>query len=138
MSLTTTQLETLTPQQVAVLHALATGTPVSQAANDAGIHRSTIHNWSRQIPAFAEALSTLREEHAELVHESFRAMADSAAQVVDQSLYNSSPALRLRAALAVLRHVASASRPVNHHTGKRSTRQNSTEFDTSTEIVPAS
>ncbi len=48
-----TQFDTLTPIQVQVLNSLVTGRSISAAAREAGVHRTTVHLWTRTLPDFA-------------------------------------------------------------------------------------
>ena len=47
-----TLFDTLTAVQQQVLQALVAGESISAAANQAGIHRSTIHLWTQKHPDF--------------------------------------------------------------------------------------
>lgn len=52
----------LPPKQVRALEALATGYTVSDAAKDAGVHRSTVHTWLKNNPEFVQQLALYEEE----------------------------------------------------------------------------
>ena len=68
----------LSPAQTQVIVALAQGRTVSDAARDAGIHRSTIYNWFRHQPTFQAAFEDARREYVETVHEGMRELASYA------------------------------------------------------------
>ena len=59
-----TQFDTLTPIQVQVLQSLVAGLSVTAAAKEAGIHRTTVHLWTRTLPDFVRAYLTLRQQRA--------------------------------------------------------------------------
>ena len=42
-----TQFDTLTPIQIQVLQSLVAGLSISAAAREAGVHRTTVHFWTR-------------------------------------------------------------------------------------------
>ena len=54
----------LTPAQAKVIKSLARGQTVTAAAEDAGVHRTTIHHWIRTEPAFKIAVETAQSEYA--------------------------------------------------------------------------
>ncbi len=94
----------LTPVQAQVVQALAAGRSVSAAARGAQLHRSTIHNWLKDQPAFAAAVKTARESYRLELGDDLLDLAGDALQTL-RSLISSPdtpPAVRLRAALAVL------------------------------------
>jgi hypothetical protein len=89
--------------QTKAIAALATGCNISSAACLVGVHRSTIHDWLTQ-PDFQSALAEARQEFLDLYQDQLLAIANLAIDTIRQTLENIelSPALRLRAALAVL------------------------------------
>jgi hypothetical protein len=93
---------TLTPIQQDVLNLLATGSSLTDAATGAGVHRNTIMNWRRTIPAFTTLLDQATRDRAQLIQD---ALAPKAIEVLEAILYNeaASPSVRLRAALSVLK-----------------------------------
>ncbi|MDX1985033.1 MAG: SEC-C domain-containing protein [Bryobacteraceae bacterium] len=97
----------LSPQQRIAIHALATGSDVTTAAAQAGIHRTTLHTWTRTLPAFRAALRQAHANHAEALQDQLRNMSNSATAVLKGILENekASESVRLRAALAVIRAV---------------------------------
>jgi len=49
---------TLTPLQNQVINLLAQGCTITEASGRTGIHRNTIGNWRRAVPAFAANSNT--------------------------------------------------------------------------------
>jgi transposase-like protein len=98
----------LTPQQHHVLSLLAEGHSIIDAAEAVGIHRNTIRNWRRCVPAFAREIEFAVREQALVWHEQAIQLAPLAAKTLSDILNDStaSPALRLRASLAVLKVAA--------------------------------
>ncbi len=90
--------------QAKVIAALAQGQTVTAAAEDAGIHRTTIHHWMRSEPAFKVAVRTAQAEYAEDLNDGMRELAARALQTLHHLLNdpNTPPAIRLKTALAVL------------------------------------
>ncbi len=95
----------LTFAQELVIDMLSTGASVAAAAEAAGVHRNTIANWRRTVPAFTRDLASAQydrclhfrsrmQEHAEL------ALSTVAEILVDPK---TSPSIRLKAALAILK-----------------------------------
>jgi transposase-like protein len=99
---------TLTPDQHHVLSLLAEGLSITAAAEAVGIHRNTIRNWRRAVPAFAREIEFAVREQALVWHEQALNLAPKAAAVLEEILNNpdASPSIRLRAALAVLKMAA--------------------------------
>jgi hypothetical protein len=98
----------LTPDQHHVLTLLAEGHSLSGAAEAVGIHRNTIRNWRRSVPAFAREIEFAVREQALVWHEQALNLAPKAAAVLEEILNDPAAAasLRLRAALAVLKMAA--------------------------------
>ena len=96
---------TLTPKQHHVLALLANGHSLSQAAQAIGVHRNTICNWRRATPAFAREIEFAMREQALVWHDQAVELAPRASQVLSDILDNpdTAPALKLRAALAILK-----------------------------------
>jgi hypothetical protein len=95
---------TLTPAQHRVLSLLAQGTSISAAAAAAGIHRNTVANWRRAIPAFAREFELAARERALFWHDQASALAQKAIDVLSSILNDetAAPSLRFRAALKVI------------------------------------
>ena len=98
----------LTPAQHKVLALLADGRSIIDAAAAAGVHRNTVRNWRRALPAFAREAEWAAREQALAWHDCMVHLAPHAAHVLHHLLHDDStaPALRLRAALAVLKAAA--------------------------------
>jgi hypothetical protein len=93
----------LSPKQIEVTYALAAGQSLTAAAEAAGIHRSTIHEWRAQ-PAFRSALQSARDARADSIREDTLDMAALATSALRTLLTDpeTPPAVRLKAALSVL------------------------------------
>ncbi len=93
----------LSLSQAKAISALATGRNISSAALLVGVHRSTIHDWLTH-PVFQSALAESQQEFLDLYQDQLLAIANLAIDTIRQLLENAelSPALRLRAALAVI------------------------------------
>ena len=92
-----------------VLQALVAGQSISAAANAVGIHRSTVHNWTRQNPAFARALLEAHHHRAERMLDELGDLADLAIDTFRQLLSDEkAPAsVRLKAAMEIAKLVES-------------------------------
>jgi len=103
----------LTAAQQNVLNHLAAGKSIAETADLCGVHRNTIANWRRDIPAFTAQLDQAVRERAFL----FQELVPQAIEVVRTILHNEavSPSIRLRAALAVLKM---APQPQPQHTAE--------------------
>jgi hypothetical protein len=94
----------LSPAQAQVIAALAQGRTITAAAIEAGLHRSTIHNWLRDEPDFKTAMQQACAEYAAILNDGMRDLAARALETVRNLLDDpeTPPAIRLKAALAVL------------------------------------
>jgi transposase-like protein len=94
----------LTPVQVQVVASLAQGHTVTRAATAAGIHRTTIHNWVRDSTEFHTALEEARRQFTASVADQLNELSAVALRTLRALLESpdTPPAIRLRAALAVL------------------------------------
>lgn len=94
----------LSPAQVQVAAALATGATITSAAESAGLHRSTVHNWLHDSPTFAAAVETAREDFAASIRDRLRDLSALAIQTLEDVMRNpeASASARIKAALAVL------------------------------------
>ena len=95
----------LTPVQSQVLAALAEGTTVTEAARQAGIHRSAIYNWLPNVPALGDLLDTAAQVRTIAIWDQLLELTDLALDTIRHFVTdeNTAPALRLRAALALTR-----------------------------------
>ena len=96
--------KTLSPAQAQVIAALAQGRTITDAARDAGLHRTTIHTWFRDQPAFKTALEDAQREYVSALQDGMRDLAARAVETLRSLLDDSKtpPAVRLRTALAIL------------------------------------
>jgi DNA-binding transcriptional MerR regulator len=94
----------LSPVQAQVIATLAQGRTVTEAARDAGIHRTTIHHWFRNEPLFKTAFQEAQREYNETLHDGMRALAARAVDAIHKLLDdpNTPPAVRLRTSLTIL------------------------------------
>lgn len=111
-SLDSTVLDGLTPIQQEVLKALVEGLSITEAAARGGVHRSTVHLWTRNIPAFAQALLALRQDRAERIVDELGGLADLAISTFRRILNDeSAPAsVQLKAAMEIAK-IAEKQRP---------------------------
>jgi transposase-like protein len=95
---------TLTPKQIEVIEALASGASVTDAARRAGVDRSTVYLWMRDDDNFEAELSLARRECADTMRARLRELAEDAVKAVRELMTGTdvSAAVRLRAALSVL------------------------------------
>ena len=102
-----TDLNALTAVQQQVLQALVAGTSITAASQDAGVHRTSVHLWTRQHPHFARALLTARQDKADRMLDELGDLADLALNTFRQILTDeqASPATRLKAAMEVVKLV---------------------------------
>jgi len=93
----------LSTVQLEAVAALASGHTIATAAGQTGVHRATVHNWLK-IPAFSAALDQARQDHALEIQAKLCQTVDLAIDTIRHILTdpNASPAVKLRAALAVL------------------------------------
>ena len=94
----------LTPAQAGVAIALGFGLNHSAVAAEFDIHRSTIHNWMK-TPEFALAVQTAQTEFETQFRAELAMLTRRALETVHEILNDpeASPAVRLKAALAVLK-----------------------------------
>src|SRR6266704_3614143 len=94
----------LSPVQAPVIASLAQGRTITDASHDAGLHRTTIHQWFRTEPMFKTAFEAAQREYVETLHDGMRDLAARAVETLRNLLDdpNTPPAVRLRTALAVL------------------------------------
>jgi hypothetical protein len=99
---------TLTLQQQRVITLLAAGQSITQAAEAENLHRNTIANWRRTVPAFARELEFAQREQRQYWHEQATRLAPLAIQAIEDCLTNpkSSPSLRFRAATLIMKLLA--------------------------------
>jgi SEC-C motif len=95
---------TVSPAQAQVIAALAQGRTITDAAHDAGLHRTTIHHWFRTEPVFTTAFRQAQREYVETLQDGMRDLAARAVETLRDLLDDpkTPPAVRLRTALAIL------------------------------------
>jgi transposase-like protein len=93
------------PIQEQVIAHLSTGLSFTAAADAAGVHRNTILNWRREIPAFAAAFEQAAHEQARACQEEALEAVPLATQTILAILNDptASPSIRLRAAGMILK-----------------------------------
>jgi hypothetical protein len=94
----------LSPVQAQVIAALAQGRTATDAARDAGIHRTTIHHWFRTDPLFKSSFQEAQREYVETLQDGMRDLAARAVETLRNLLDDpkTPPSVRLRTALAIL------------------------------------
>lgn len=95
---------TLSSVQAQVIAALTSGSTMTAAAQSAGVHRSTIYNWIQTQSAFCQALKDAGTAVYGRLRDQLHELSDVALRSIRQLLEDPAtpPAVRLRAALAVL------------------------------------
>ena len=94
----------LSPQQISAVVDLILGSTVTEAAKKAKVDRTTVHRWLSSDALFVATLNQLKQEALDATRNRIRAAADVAAETVLDMIEGADvhPAIRLRAALAVL------------------------------------
>ncbi len=105
--------EALSPQQLQIIHALSDGMSSTDAAAQAGVHRNTIANWRRNSLFFREALADAQYDRALLFRDKTEEKLDLALKTLESILRdpNSSPSVRLKAALFILEKAITPPQP---------------------------
>jgi transposase-like protein len=95
---------TLSPKQIQVIEALASGASVVDAARKAGVDRSTIYLWMKNDGYFGAELNVARRECVDTMRARLRELSEEAVKTVRELMTGTdvSAAVRLRAALSVL------------------------------------
>jgi transposase-like protein len=103
----------LSSQQLTVISALSSGATMTDAAEEAGVHRNTIANWRRNFLPFEHALAHAQYDRALLFREKAEALADLAIQTIQAILVDpkASAGVRLKAALAILQTASTPPEP---------------------------
>jgi hypothetical protein len=92
--------EGLSAAQATALDCLMLGATVTDAAQAAGVDRTTVHRW-RSEPVFAAAFNSRLEELRAAAHARLERIAECAARTVEEAVASGD----VKAALAVLRGV---------------------------------
>ena len=97
----------LTAAQEYVLAHIANGATHTAAAESAGVHRNTVHNWLNS-PVFCQALAQAQYENACHLHDQTKALAKTAIGALHALVTNTDTrdSARLKAALAILDSVS--------------------------------
>jgi transposase-like protein len=97
-------LSSLSPAQAKIVLALAQGATISKAAQNAGVHRSTVHDWLKNNEQFSAALRHARQEYVTTLRDELKELSGMALSTLRSLLEDSAaPAsVRLRCALALL------------------------------------
>ena len=85
-----------------MIASLVVGRSVTEAAQDAGVDRTTVYLWKRTDPAFVAEINRLHQEARRTIHASYRFLAVDAIDVLREALRDAPLPLRVKAALAVL------------------------------------
>ena len=99
----------LTPAQCRAVAALAGSATVAAASSAAGVSRPTVYAWAATVPAFSAEQNRARAEQHEAIRGELRDLATAAVRTLRELVESPAtpPAVRLRAALAVLASVGS-------------------------------
>ena len=94
----------LSPVQAQVALSLASGASLTQAALSAGVGRTTVYEWRKNIPEFIAAVEQAASDYSGTLRDQLRDLSAKALSTIEAVLDDSkaSPSVRLRAALAVL------------------------------------
>ena len=99
-----TNFTELTPAQAQVVAALAKGSTITAAADSAGVHRATVHNWFKECKPFRAAIDDARDESQEELRDEIKDLYALALKTLKDLLQDpkASPSVRLKAAIAVI------------------------------------
>ena len=97
-------VSTLSPQQLAVIEAWASGASKAAAARSAGVDRTTIYLWLRDNPEFRAQFELARLEQTDAIRAGLGGLADKAVETISEIMAdkNLHPGVRLKAAQGVL------------------------------------
>ena len=95
------------PEQAEVITALIRGATITDATRRANVDRSTFYLWLKSDAAFEAELNRAKREQRDALRAQFRELAEVAMSTVRAMLTGPDvpPAVRLRAAIAVLQSV---------------------------------
>jgi len=101
---------TLTPLQHRIVNKLAAGLSAAQAAESENIHRNTIANWRRTVPAFHREIELAGQQQCRVWRDAATALAPLAIQNLREILMSdkASLSLKFRASLAILKMATAA------------------------------
>ena len=106
-----TLLDTLTPSQIDVLKALVDGLSITKAAEIGGVHRSTVHLWTRHHPAFARALLLARQDRADCLIDELAGLHQLAIDTFREILSDPKPSASVRLKAAKIVKLVESQRP---------------------------
>ena len=108
-----TFLEKISVRQAEALVALTSGSTLKEAAERAGVSRTTLYEWRNNAPAFITELNRLRQDKLDAVQTGIQNLAVQSLNVLRELLTDKSmpPAVRLRAALAALNSIDAMTPP---------------------------
>jgi hypothetical protein len=99
MTMSDTQKDCLTPQQLLAIDLLTTGRTISEASELIGVSRQTVSEWHNRNPVFTAALNERRQELWSGMTNRLRALLPKALALVEQAIERGD----VKAAMAVLR-----------------------------------
>ena len=104
ISTLSTNFPELSPAQTQTVAILAQGGTITAAANAAGVHRSTVHNWFKDCKPFRAAIDEARDESQEQLRDEIKDLNALALKSLRDLLQDpkASSSVRLKAALAVI------------------------------------
>ena len=122
---------TFSPIQEKVILALAEGSTITAAARSLAIHRSTIYKWLAD-PAFAEVYELARVTFRNTMGDQLEELAAAAVDTIRHLITSpdTPPAVRLRAALAILQRNNTSATQWTLPAPVPDLRKKSTQFDT--------
>ncbi|MBS1825180.1 MAG: SEC-C domain-containing protein, partial [Acidobacteria bacterium] len=84
------------------------------AADAAGLHRTTVHHWTRNIPEFRETLAASKQTYIDIYRDGMNALAAPALTILRNIIEDetASPALRVRTALAIIKFVTTPEKTI--------------------------
>ena len=94
----------VSPSQAKAVALLAKGYSITHAAAEVGVHRTTIHDWLKNVAPFQAALKQAKKEFTDELRDELRDLSDTALDTLRVLLAaeDTPPSVRLKAALAVL------------------------------------
>ena len=97
----------ITPRQERAMHVLLAGGDDTAAAQAANVQRPTLNRWKNHDPDFISAMNIARRDLADGFADSLRALYGDAVAVIRDALdAENPPAVRLRAAEAIIKNLA--------------------------------
>jgi hypothetical protein len=101
-------MQSLTAKQLEVLEALSSGQSVAAAAAAFGIHRTTIHTWSRTNPEFHNTLEACKQARADAIRDRMNRLVDPSFGFLERIVLDESvsPSLRVRTTMSILKFMA--------------------------------